>query len=288
MPKSSSEAYPYPILTNEEQSDFVESFFRSNVALDISDEEANEEPLLLLNYELELSNIEIQQLIDDGNADFCFLIKSQSTGYRELFFTNGAKTGELSLPLHDVYQRVEIEPQIIITAENVSFSSSDLNDEFKPDDGVDPVFELSYGDPIAFSDIIIKVISFEPLTLQSLLRVNLNAELNPNVYSVDTSSNEYLTINMGKKFKEKWDDGESRKALISGVIKDAILISLKEFILNKEDVLSKRWASLVVEKFVEIEDDLHNYKEDLDKLNEIALEIAAKYTIAKMEQVEEI
>ena len=288
MPKSNSEAYPYPILTNEEQSDFVESFFRSNVALDISDEEANEEPLLLLNYELELSNIEIQQLIDDGNADFCFLIKSQSTGYRELFFTNGAKTGELSLPLHDVYQRVEIEPQIIITAENVSFSSSDLNDEFKPDDGVDPVFELSYGDPIAFSDIIIKVISFEPLTLQSLLRVNLNAELNPNVYSVDTSSNEYLTINMGKKFKEKWDDGESRKALISGVIKDAILISLKEFILNKEDVLSKRWASLVVEKFVEIEDDLHNYKEDLDKLNEIALEIAAKYTIAKMEQVEEI
>ena len=26
MPKSNSEAYPYPILTNEEQSDFVESF----------------------------------------------------------------------------------------------------------------------------------------------------------------------------------------------------------------------------------------------------------------------
>ena len=288
MPKSNSEAYPYPILTNEEQSDFVESFFRSNVDLEISDEEANEEPLLLLNYELELSNNEIHQLIDEGNADFCFLIKSQSTGYRELFFTNGVKTGELSLPLHDVYQRVEIEAQIIITAENVSFSSSDLNDEFKPDDDVDPVFELSYGDPIAFSDIIIKVISFEPLTLQSLLRVNLNEELNPNVYSVDTSSNEYLTINMGEKFKEKWDDSESRKALISGVIKDAILISLKEFILNKEDVLSKRWASLVVEKFVEIEDDIQNYKDDLDKLNEIALGIAAKYTIAKMEQVEEI
>ena len=287
MPKSNSEAYPYPILTNEEQSDFVESFFRSNVDLKISDEEANEEPLLLLNYELELLNNEIQQLIDQGNADFCFLIKSQSTGYRELFFTNGDKTGELSLPLHDVYQRVEIEAQIIITAENVSFSSSDLNDEFKPDD-VDPVFELSNGDPIAFSDVIIKVISFEPLTLQSLLRVNLNEELNPNVYSVDTSSNEYLTINMGKKFKEKWDDGESRKALISGVIKDAILISLKEFILNKEDVLSKRWASLVVEKFVEIEDDIQNYKDDLDKLNEIALGIVAKYTIAKMEQVEEI
>ena len=31
-----------------------------------------------------------------------------------------------------------------------------------------------------------------------------------------------------------------------------------------------------------------NYKDDLDKLNEIALGIAAKYTIAKMEQVEEI
>ena len=50
MPKSNSEAYPYPILTNEEQSDFVESFFRSNVDLEVSDEEANEDPLLLLNY----------------------------------------------------------------------------------------------------------------------------------------------------------------------------------------------------------------------------------------------
>jgi hypothetical protein len=288
MPKTNSEAYPYPILTNEEQGDFVESFFRSDVALDISDEEADEQPLLLLKYKLDLSNNEIQKLIDEGDADFCFLIKSRATGYRELFFTKGAKIGELLLPLHDVYQRVEIEAKIIITAENVTFSSNDLNEEFKHDDGVDPIFELSYGDPIAFSDIIIKVVSFEPLTLQSLLRVNLNAELNPNVYSVDTSSNEYLSINMGKNFKEKWDDGESRKFLISGVIKDAILISLKEFILNREDVLSKRWASLVVEKFVEIEDDLQNYKDDLDKLNEIALEIAAKYTIAKMEQVEEI
>ena len=136
MPKSNSEAYPYPILTNEEESDFGESFFRSSVDLVISDEETNKQPLLLLKYDLDLYNDEIQSLIENGKADFCFLIKSKSTGYRELFFTNREKIGELSLPLHDVYEIVEIEAQIIITEENVPFSSSDLNDEFILDDGV--------------------------------------------------------------------------------------------------------------------------------------------------------
>ena len=46
-------------------------------------------------------------------------------------------------------------------------------------------------------------------------------------------------------------------------------------------------GKFVVEKFVEIEDDIQTTKM-IDKLNEIALGIAGKYTIAKMEQVEEI
>ena len=45
------------------------------------------------------------------------------------------------------------------------------------------------GDPIAFSDKVIKNISFEPLTLGSLIRVNLDNSLDEDIYSVDPSNN---------------------------------------------------------------------------------------------------
>ena len=67
--------------------------------------------------------------------------------------------------------------------------------------------------------------------------------------------------------------------LISSVIKDAILFSLKEYLDNKEDVEQKKWASLILEKFKDIEEDKNDLKNDLDKLNRVALQIAAKYTL---------
>ena len=67
MPKSNSEAYPY-ILTNEEQSILLKAFLGSNVDLEISAEEADEKPLLLLNYELsgptmKYSNLSMKEML---------------------------------------------------------------------------------------------------------------------------------------------------------------------------------------------------------------------------------
>jgi hypothetical protein len=286
MSKSNTEAFPYPVLTNEEDSDFKESFFHSDISLESSESEERGEKDLEIKYELKLENKEISKLIERGEADFAFLLKSQSTGYREIFFTGKSTKGKLSIPLNEVYGRLEIEAQVIIIAENVLFTSEDLNDEFRLEKNEAPQFKLTRGDPIAFSDSVVKVITFEPLTLQSLIRVNLDTGLDSDVYSIDTSSNDYLTINMGGNFKGKWDDADSRKHLISGVIKDAILFSLNEYIVNREDVEAKKWASLIIEKFKDIEEDISSYRDDLDKLNQKALEIASRYTIGKMVEAE--
>ena len=108
-----------------------------------------------------------------------------------------------------------------------------------------------------------------------------------NIYSIDPSDNQYLTINMGKNFHEKWSNPDKRPYLISSVIKDAILFSLKEYLDNKEDVEQKKWASLILDKFKDIEEDKSDLKNDLDKLNRIALQIAAKYTLSSIPNVEE-
>lgn len=284
MSKLKSEAFPYPILTNDEDGDYYNSTFESDIELDVIEDEEKKSSHLEIKYIFLLDNEEINELIKNGEADFALLLVSGATGYRELFYTNKETEGSIKINLSDVYGNFEIVPQIIITADKVQFTSKDLNNEFTNDENKLQKFDLTIGDPIAFSDRVIKNISFEPLTLESLIRVSLDNSLDEDVYSVDPSNNEYLTINMGENYKRKWEDSNSRKFLISSVIKDAILFSLKEYLDNKGDVEIKKWASLILDKFRDIDDDQNDLKDDLDKLNQIALQIAARYTIDKISE----
>ena len=282
MSKLRSEAFPYPVLTNDEDGDYDESLFDSEITLQIKETENNIDDELEVKYQLTLENTEINELISKGEADFAILVISSSTGFRELFYTNKNVKGSFSIKLVDVYGNIEFEPQIIIRANKVRFTSRDLNNEFQMDNSETPYFNLSKGDPIAFSDTIIKNISFEPLRLESLIVDNEDTSLDPNVYSIDPSNNDRLIINMGEQYFKKWRDRESRKFLISCVFKDVILFALKEYLDNKEDVEQKRWASLIIEKFKDVEENQRDLKDDFDKLNRIALQIAAKYTLDKI------
>jgi len=288
MSKLNSEAFPYPVLTDQENNDdYYNSFFESEISVELKENEASNANDLKINYQFLLENKEINQLIEKGNADFAILIISKSTFYREIFYTNKKVEGSFTIGLNNLYGNVEFQPQIVIIKDNVKFTSDDLNNEFSLEDNKFPNFNLSSGDTIAFAQSIYKNISFEPLTLESLIRWNKDISLDENIYSIDPSDNQYLTINMGENFHEKWSNPDKRPYLISSVIKDAILFSLKEYLDNKEDVEQKKWASLILEKFKEIEEDKSDLKNDLDKLNRIALQIAAKYTLSSLPNVEE-
>ena len=279
MSKLSSEAFPYPVLTDQEDGDYYNSFFESEISIELKKNEITSANDLEINYEFLLDNKEIAELIEKEKADFAILVISKSTFYREIFYAGKKTKGSFSLELTDLYGNVEFQPQIVVIDDNVKFTSEDLNNEFKLENDAIPYFNLSIGDTIAFSENVYKNISFEPLTLESLIRVNKDVSLDENIYSIDPSSNQYLTINMGENYHKKWSDPISRKYLISSVIKDAILFSLKEYLDNKEDVEQKKWASLILEKFKDIEEDKNDLKNDLDKLNRVALQIAAKYTL---------
>ncbi len=285
MLKLKSEAYPYPVLTNHEEGDYENSIFDSNITLDIQDNE-NDNSDLKINYEFILENKDIQALIDKGDADFAILVISGTTGFREIYFTNKKIVGSILINLSDVYGKVEFIPQIIITSDMVYLKSDDFNSEYKLGDE-DPKFRVYEGDTVAISDNFVKYLSFEPLTLQSMIQVNLDVSLDPKTYSIDTSHQEYLTVNMGETFHEKWQNEDMRKLLMSSVIKDAILFALREYLEDKDQVDNKKWASLIVDKFNDILEDENDLKNDLDKMNQIALQIAAKYTINKVTDIEE-
>lgn len=285
MLKLKTEAYPYPVLTNHEDGDYENSIFDSNIRLDIIDNENNTSDLKI-NYEFILENKNIQALIEKGDADYAIIVISGTTGFRELYFTNKKIEGSILINLNEVYGKLEIIPQIIITSDTVYLKSDDFNPEYKLDNE-NPKFKVYEGDTVAISDNFVRYLSFEPLTLQSMIQVNLDDSLDPKIYSIDTSHQEFLTVNMGKNFHEKWQNEDMRKLLMSSVIKDAILFALREYLEDKDQVENKKWASLIVDKFNDILENEHDLKNDLDKMNQIALQIAAKYTINKFTNVEE-
>ena len=205
MSKLNSEAFPYPVLTDQENNDdYYNSFFESEISVELEKNEASNANDLKINYQFLLENKEINQLIEKGNADFAILIISKSTFYREIFYTNKKVEGSFTVGLNNLYGNVEFQPQIVIIKDNVKFTSDDLNNEFSLEDNKFPNFNLSSGDIIAFAQSIYKNISFEPLTLESLIRWNKDISLDENIYSIDPSDNQYLTINMGENFHEKW------------------------------------------------------------------------------------
>ena len=288
MSKLNSEAFPYPVLTDQEDNDdYYNSFFTSDISIKLKEDENNDNDDLEINYEFLLENNEIKQLIEKGKADYAILVISKSTFYREIFYTNKKAEGSFIINSTNLYGNIELQPQIVVIDKDVKFTSNDLNVEFTSENNKTPYFNLSIGDTIAFAESIYKNISFEPLTLESLIRCSEDDNLDENIYSIDPSDNQYLTINMGKNYYKKWLDPDTRKYLVSSVIKDAILFSLKEYLDNNEDVEQKKWSSLILEKFKDIEEDKNDLKNDLDKLNRIALQIAAKYTLDTISEVKE-
>ena len=85
MSKNNSEAFPYPVLTNDEDSDYKQGHFNSEISLEVPSSEDIANADLEINYELDLDNQQISNLIDQSFADYAILVKSKFTGYREIF-----------------------------------------------------------------------------------------------------------------------------------------------------------------------------------------------------------
>ncbi len=152
MLKLKTEAYPYPVLTNHEDGDYENSIFDSNIRLDILDNENNTSDLKI-NYEFILENKYIQALIEKGDADYALIVISGNTGFRELYFTNKKIEGSILINLNEVYGKLEIIPQIIITSDTVYLKSDDFNPEYKLDNE-NPKFKVYEGDTVAIQIIL--------------------------------------------------------------------------------------------------------------------------------------
>ena len=283
-----NEAFPYPILSPDvtNNSDYKDSAFQCNFE-EFNNIEKDGTEYLQIKCNFLCSEKNITQCIENNNAQYGLHVKSSSTGFNKLF-TMINDDGIFWVPITSLYNKIEITPLIVCIRNIANFSSIDFNDEYLIDDNGQkklPQYNLKVGDIIAFDDVHTKYLNYERLSMESLLVAQRDEEAPPFIYSIDTNTNYYLVIKMGSKIFEMFNNPEKRDYILSGIIKDCILVALCEYMNNKDDIIEKRWAHLIIEKLEESKIDLNDLKDDIDEINKLAQSISSKYGIERLKDI---
>ena len=234
--KLNTQAFPYPVLTNLEGpgADYKDSAFQCS--LKFSDT-VQEDQSFELQYLFMLSNDEIDDLIENGDARYAIEISCTETLKREIKFLDNS--GTTNINASELYGRVDFTPMVIVRNAKSAFTSVDLNEEYD-----NALFDLNFGDIIAIDDTWTKYIEFNNLSFDSLIRVNTSDELDPLDYRIEPTPS-IIWIYMGFEIRDIWNELQQNKelkpALAMSIYKDVIYLAIEEMI-SDEDSEANRWA----------------------------------------------
>lgn len=120
-----AKSYPHPVL-RPQSSDYVDRAFQVEIELDLIAEATD----LRLTAEFELSDSDIQRLIDDGCASYALLARCSKTHYRALMWSS---TGDIRHDIRDgeIAGLVEFAPFVIATRRIDGFSATQWHPDFE-------------------------------------------------------------------------------------------------------------------------------------------------------------
>jgi hypothetical protein len=232
----------HPVL-RESTRDFTDgSRFQVDVVPQLSEKLKKEN--LTLEYQVELTSKSIQEQISNGSAKVFLDLYSKETITRILS------------PLEDDNGLVEFEPGqllgvlevqalVIATKEIRKYQPLGINEEYG---GID--FDISPGSALAIGEKILLPLSFKRIKLESLIRVQLSLDLDPDVYELSLDSN-FITILMGESFHALWDLMRSDQAvkpyLALSVYKDTFVEALS-LIYKTEEAEEFSWAQALISR----------------------------------------
>ena len=234
--KLNTQAFPYPVLTNLEGpgADYKDSAFQCSLKFA---DTVQENQSFELEYLFMLSNDEINDLIESGDASYAIEISCTETLKREIKFLDNS--GTTTINASELYGRVDFTPMVIVRNAKSAFTSVDLNEEYD-----NASFDLNFGDIIAIDDTWTKYIEFNNLSFDSLIRVNTSDELDPLDYRIEPTPS-IIWIYMGSEIRDIWNELQQNKelkpALAMSIYKDVIYLAIEEMI-SDEDSEGNRWA----------------------------------------------
>ena len=243
--KLSSQAFPYPVLSPNEDNntDYKASSFQCelNFANEIS---SNGE--FAVEYSCLITNTEIEKLINDRSASFAIDLNCSDTLRREIIFLD--REGQLQLDAFNLYGKVEFTPLIVTKKIIQNFTSHDLNEEFGGNK-----FTLQIGDIIAFDETWVKYFEFNNQSFDSLVKVRMVKEVEKLSYSIETTQT-FIYINMGSEMYKLYQELQSPKhkgILGISIFKDVLYLAISDLITNDETE-NQQWARSFRNKIEEL------------------------------------
>ena len=272
--KLNTQAFPYPVLTNEEGSaaDYEDCAFQCNLMFD---NEISENGDLIIDYLFQISNEEIEKLVENKNATFAIDLSCPDTLKREMFLLE--RNGQLIINAFELYGKVDFTPLIIVRKLVEGFTSKDFNPEFGGS-----TFDLQIGDIIAIDDTLVKYFEFNNQSFDSLVKTRMSAEIEPFSYQIEPTQN-FIYITMGtemhKLFKEV-NETKNKGILGMSIYKDVLFLAIQDLIENEESE-NQQWARSFKSRLSELGFELPDEPE-FNKINLFAQKFVHEIGVKKL------
>ena len=197
---------------------------------------------LCIDYEVDLTSPGISAQIADGSAQVFLDLYSKETITR-ILSPLVDEEGTIEFKPGQLFGVLEVQATVIATKAIKSYSPAGINKEYG-----DAKFYVLPGSILAIGDKILLPLSFKRIKLESLIRVQLSTDLDPDVYELNLDS-DFITILMGESFHALWDimrsDIAVKPYLALSIYKDTFVEALS--MINKtEEADEFSWAQALI------------------------------------------
>jgi hypothetical protein len=197
---------------------------------------------LCIDYKIDLTSPGIRAQLTDGSAQVFLDLYSKETITRILSPLVGEE-GSIEFKAGQLLGVLEVQASVIATQALKSYSPDGINKEYG-----DTKFTVSAGSILALGEKILLPLSFKRIKLESLIRVQLSKDLDPDVYELNLDS-DFITILMGESFHALWDimrsDIAVKPYLALSIYKDTFVEALS-LIHKTEEAEEFSWAQALI------------------------------------------
>jgi len=235
-----SKTFFHPVL-RESTLDFVDgSAFSVDLKARLNQEKNNEN--LCIDYKVDLTSPGIRSQLADGSAQVFLDLYSKETITRILSPLLDEE-GIIEFMSGQLLGVLEVQAAVIATQAIKNYRPVGINKEYG-----DSKFSISPGSILAIGEKVLLPLSFKRIKLESLIRVQLSKDLDPDVYELNLDS-DFITILMGESFHALWDimrsDIAVKPYLALSIYKDTFVEALS-LIHKTEEAEEFSWAQALI------------------------------------------
>ena len=270
-----SKTFFHPVL-RESTRDFVDgSAFSVELKARLNQNKNDEN--LCIDYKVDLASPGISAQLADGSAQVFLDLYSKETITR-ILSPLVDEEGTIEFKAGQLLGVLEVQAAVIATQCIKSYGPAGINKEYG-----DANFYISPGSILAIGEKILLPLSFKRIKLESLIRVQLSTDLDPDVYELNLDS-DFITILMGESFHALWDimrsDIAVKPYLALSIYKDTFVEALS-LIYKTEEAEEFSWAQALIARCEKIGiklEELTNFSSQ----NQAALKLLRELGVHKL------